>query len=450
MKKISKICCLLTCLSLVSCGDVTISFIPTKGVTTLLKKSQEPLNINYDHTKSENFKTFLDKFTNFSLKFNDSFLNTYDDKSSNVAISPLSLFFALAMTSECTANNSQIELLNALNMTTSELRENIPILYGLENTTSYSYDAKKDEKILKSVKDLNNSLWFSNKVNKSINTLNNLANFYYVDSYETDFKNHNTQANKDLKAYVKDKTRGLIEPSFNLDIDTLLVLLNTFYVKDVWNEIGYDLSLTDTLYDFIGRNESINKTNLMMGNYVGGRAIHTDSYSSFFTKTQYGLKIHFLVPNESYKLDDVFNKENINNILNLNNYEYSNHELKERYFTSTYFPSFEASCNEDLVDLLRENFKIYDMFNQYKADFTNISFDDEMYVSKVIHQTKLKVERKGIEGAAITAVIFDEAASGIADGYTSVYETFVVDKSFGYVITDKYGVMLFSGVVNNI
>ncbi|MCH5171650.1 MAG: hypothetical protein J1F31_02310 [Erysipelotrichales bacterium] len=450
MKKISKACCLFTCLCLVSCGDITFNFNQPNDVTNLLRNAKEPLKINYDPTRNSEFMGFLDKFTDFSLRFNDSYLNRYDDRSNNVAISPLSLFFALAMTSECSANNSQTEILNALNMTTSDLRENLPILYGLENSTIYSYDDEKHEDVPQSIKDLNNSIWFSKEVNKSQSTLDDLANYYFVDSYETDFLNNNKKANDDFKKYVKDKTRGLINPSFDLDNNTLLVLLNTFYLKDLWNQMGNDLPLTDKCYAFNSRVQdcSVPLVQLMEGKFIGGRALNTDTYSSFFTRTLSGLRIHFLMPNNNYDLEDVFTRKNINDILNLKNYEYSNDELKEEYYTETYFPSFEASCDLDISPLLKEDFAINDIFNSTKADFTNIS-TDEMCVSQVMHQARLKVERKGIEGAAITAVI-NSGSSAPVEQYKKVYETFIVDKAFGYVITDRYGVTLFSGVVNDI
>ncbi|MCH5180906.1 MAG: hypothetical protein J1F32_06810 [Erysipelotrichales bacterium] len=458
MKKKYKLLSLFTSLCLASCGDITSNFVPSipqstllnGDVTKALRNAKDPMEFDYNTIKSDDFKAFLEKFTDFSLKFNDAYLNRYDNKYSNVAISPLSVFFALAMTSECAANNSKAEVLNALNMTTSELRKNLPILYSIENTSTYSYDDEKQEKVLESVKDLNNSIWFSKEVSKKQSTLENLANYYFVDSYETDFLNKNSEANKDFKDYVKDKTRGLIDPSFELDTNTLLVLLNTFYLKDIWNDIGRDLPLTDDYYAFNSRVNDCNVglTKLMMGEYFKGRVLNTDTYSSFFTKTQNGFKIHFLKPNNDYKLEDVFTKENINNILDLTNYEYKNDELKTEYFTETYFPSFEASCDTDITPILSQDFEIKEIFNSYKADFSNISTND-MYVSQVMHQTKLKVERKGIEGAAITALI-DTGTSAPDYEYKKVYETFIVDKAFGYVITDSYGVTLFSGVVNDI
>ena len=69
-------------------------------------------------------------------------------------------------------------------------------------------------------------------------------------------------------------------------------------------------------------------------------------------------------------------------------------------------------------------------------------------MSDVIHKCALEVNKRGIEGAAVTAVIGDGAAG--APIYQNVYHDYVVDRAFGFVVTDGYGTVLFSGVVNTI
>jgi serine protease inhibitor len=59
------------------------------------------------------------------------------------------------------------------------------------------------------------------------------------------------------------------------------------------------------------------------------------------------------------------------------------------------------------------------------------------------------VDRKGIEGAAVTLMAMG-ATSAPSDEYTKLYFDFIVDKAFGFIITDSYGATLFSGVVNEL
>ena len=74
--------------------------------------------------------------------------------------------------------------------------------------------------------------------------------------------------------------------------------------------------------------------------------------------------------------------------------------------------------------------------------------DDYAYCNEVRHIADLTVNKKGIEGAAVTYIPGAGAAG--PDEYTEVYEDFTVDKSFGFIITDYQNIALFSGVVNKV
>ena len=59
------------------------------------------------------------------------------------------------------------------------------------------------------------------------------------------------------------------------------------------------------------------------------------------------------------------------------------------------------------------------------------------------------VDKKGIEAAAYTA-IFEVAESAPLDEYQFVYEDFIVDKAFGFILSDYDDNILFTGVVGKI
>ena len=60
----------------------------------------------------------------------------------------------------------------------------------------------------------------------------------------------------------------------------------------------------------------------------------------------------------------------------------------------------------------------------------------------------MNVDEKGIEGAAVTVISGDPTSAG--RGENIVYETFLVDRSFAYILEDPYQNILFSGDVNTI
>lgn len=69
-------------------------------------------------------------------------------------------------------------------------------------------------------------------------------------------------------------------------------------------------------------------------------------------------------------------------------------------------------------------------------------------IPAIIHKTKLDVNKKGIEGAAVT-IIANAGESAPSEEYTKIYSDFVIDQSFGFMLVYD-DTILFSGVVNNL
>ena len=87
------------------------------------------------------------------------------------------------------------------------------------------------------------------------------------------------------------------------------------------------------------------------------------------------------------------------------------------------------------------------MFDGAECDFTPFT-DDECYCAGVTHAAKLKADKKGIEGAAATVI--GGAMSAGPGEETEIYEDFLVDGAFGFVLTDPGDVILFCGVVERL
>ena len=101
-----------------------------------------------------------------------------------------------------------------------------------------------------------------------------------------------------------------------------------------------------------------------------------------------------------------------------------------------------------MKDILQQNFGIQTLFDEETCDLTALTDDKPAFCDGVIHQTSLEVNKKGIEGAAIT-VIPGAGAPG-PDEYEDVYVDFIVDRAFCFILTDSHDTVIFSGVVENI
>lgn len=402
-------------------------------------EGEEKRSLLYEELRDQEYLEFLDKLDIFSNKISEIIYDNYSDKYDNYAISPVSLYMALAMCVECSDNQTRQEILNVLGMTYEDVKQHTGTLYSSLNDIKSLTDWKETQTYKEM---LTNSIWVDSEAILKEEGLLSLAQNYHCSSFSVPFSSNNKKANKAISDFVNEKTFGLIKQNFNLSDRTVFTLINTYYVKDTWNIRGKDLSLTEDKYNF--NNEKL--INLMQSSYEVGNIFDAKTYTHFYARTSNGLKIKFFVPKEGYTLNDIYIQENLNEVHNVKDYKGIDDEKGVKYNTRVFFPAFEAKFNEDISNQLKA-LNISSLFDDENCDFTHIT-DGEVYCGKVIHASNLKVTRKGIEGAAVT--IMEAPGAAPPEEYIEIYQDFIVDKSFAYVITDDRNVAIFSGVVNKI
>ena len=437
MKKfISLILAITMCLSLSSCAVNPDDYS--------LAKADEATTVKYTDAKQDGYEEFLDKLDAFASKL------TYEvyadsDKQTNVCISPVSVYMALALATECANGETRDEILNAVGVTYDEVKNFTKVLYAFSNREYYYTNMMNDKKIL-AFEELANSIWVDREITLKEEGISNLASNYNCDLFSVSFKTG--EGEKVINAYIKDKTHGIIDGDVELSPQTLITLINTFYLKEVWNADGDELNFTDKTYDFKNADGSVTNTKLLRGYYFEGNIYEGEGYTSFYTSTEHGFDIKFIVPTDGHTLEDVFTSENIYNINNLGDYGYIDEENKLLHHTRVFFPEYKASFDGDLAKILKNDFGINDLFDFERCDFSSVT-DEQLACDGVIHKCSIDVNDKGIEGAAVTVMPMCGAA-GPLDGYEKVYHDYIVDRAFGFIITDSYGSVLFSGVVNSV
>ena len=434
MKTKKLILLLGTVFSLVACGsDVT----GLSGAKLLREPAKAP---EFRYGYSGNYDLFKDQLKTFSNKFADKYFAKQFEDGKNQIISPLSLEMCLGL-AVCGANGAtKQELLNALGVDESVLKSNYANLVSEFNQMRESENKEPMFQIMSS-----NSIWIDDDVNLKDSGLDALRDDYYCYSYHTNFSNND--ANEAIAKFIEIQTKGVLKPTLNFSPLTLFVLMNTLYLKDIWNNHGTDLYFSDNPdHYFINSDKTKSSKKLLSGYYYSGKAISNDNYTAFHTFTDNNFKICFIKPNEGKQLKDVFTEETMNCVLNKDNYVYKDDVKKEKYETRCYFPEFVAECNDSLKSILSDDFNVKSIFDDKKCDFSNLT-DETVYCNDVTQIAKLDVNKTGIEGAAVT--IMDMAGSAGPGEYTTVYEDFVVNKEFGFILTYHDNVV-FSGTVTNI
>ena len=437
MKKIISLILILSmCFAFSSCA-----VNPEKYSLALAAKAME---VKHSDAQQEGYEAFIDKLDAFAAKLT---YEVYADsnKQSNICISPVSVYMALALATECANGETRDEILNAVGVTYDEVKNFTKVLYAFSNREYYYTNMMNNKKIL-AFEELANSIWVDKNTTLKEDGINNLANNFNCDLFSVNFKT--SEGEKAINAYIKEKTHGIIDSDLDLSPETLITLINTFYLKEVWNEDGDELKFTDKAYDFKNADGSVTNTKLLQGYYFNGNIYEGDGYTSFYTRTDHGFDIKFIVPTDGHTLEEIFTSENIYNINNLGDYGYIDEENKLLHHTRVFFPEYKASFDGDLAEILKNDFGINDLFDFEQCDFSNVT-DEQLACDGVIHKCSIDVNDKGIEGAAVTVMPMAGAA-GPLEGYEEVYHDYIVDRAFGFVITDSYGAVLFSGVVNSV
>lgn len=456
MKKIiSYIFCGLTLLTLVSCDNMSFGSYNSSNVDInlegyQLRAANVKANMTSSQFKEEGFKNFLNKIDTFAAKLSAEIYGYSDKyKEGNYTVSPISIYMALAMAIESSNSTTRQEMLDAVGVTYNEVITYTKYLYSLTNR-EFTYRDEDGEEKVSAFEMLRNSIWINDIVNLKNQGLDNLASYYHSDSYRAPFSSDNKLANQLLSDYVYENTKGLIDSNFNLSVDTIFALVNTFYLKEIWKANGQDLDFTMESYDFVNNNGEITNTKLLKGYYFSGQVYEEESFTHFYTKTYNGFKIKFIVPKEEYKVEDIFTEENLKKVNNLTLDKYNSYDEENNvvHFTRCLFPEYEASFDDDIKEVLNSKFNINYLFND-KCDMTNLT-DIDVYCGEIIHKTKLKVNKEGVEGAAVTIMVNYATSAPGEDPYTYMYHDYIIDKSFGFILTDNYDVTLFSGVVNKI
>lgn len=437
MKKfISLILVLTICLAFSSCA-----VNPENYSLALAAKAIE---VKHSDSEQVGYEEFLDKLDAFASKLT---YEVYADsnKQSNICISPVSVYMALALATECSGGETRDEILNAVGVTYDEVKNFTKVLYAFSNREYYYTNMMNNKKIL-AFEELANSIWVDKNTTLKEDGINDLASNFNCDLFSVNFKT--SEGEKAINAYIKDKTHGVIDSDLDLSPETLITLINTFYLKEVWNEDGDELKFTDKAYDFKNADGSMINTKLLQGYYFNGNIYEGEGYTSFYTRTEHGFDIKFILPTDGHTLEEIFTSDNIYNINNLGDYGYIDEENKLLHHTRVFFPEYKASFDGDLAEILKNDFGINYLFDFEQCDLSNVT-DEKLACDGVIHKCSIDVNDRGIEGAAVTVMPM-AGAGGPLDGYEEVYHDYIVDRAFGFVITDSYGAVLFAGVVNSV
>lgn len=431
---------MLRALALASCGAMVFSLCACAGKGTLLKEADAATPLSYTERDDADFAAVTAGAQQFSTAFAAAMYERREEPE-NFVLSPVSVYAGLSLAAACAQGETRAQLLSALGVTEQQLSAGFAPFYR-----SLTADTADDTGKQRTKLHLANAIYVNEGTQVNDSCLNTLASDYYCYSYAADFAGDIRAANDAVKNFVSEQTDGLIDQSFMLSEETIFALINALYLKDVWDMDGNDLP---TAGDYVFNDRYGNGVTVpfLRGYSVAGRAYEGETFTSFYAGTYAGYKIKFLLPKEGYTVDDVMTAEVLSELAAVTDYAAVDEENLIRYYTRCIFPAFSASCNADATAALAETFGVTDLFSPEKSDLSALT-DGIAFCTGVRHVATLTVDETGIEGAAAT--VLPAAGDPGPDEYEEVYLDFIVDRAFGFLLTDRYDTVLFAGAIETV
>ncbi|HET7733139.1 MAG TPA: serpin family protein [Paludibacter sp.] len=341
----------------------------------------------------------------------------------NVFVSPLSVSIALGMTWNGANGQTKTEMETALKMSGLSATD-INDYYKVMQTKLPTIDPTTKLSLA-------NSIWYREGYPVKTTFMQTNTNYFNAEVREIDFAQ--AWAKDTINNWCARKTNNLITNVLDeIPDNAVMYLINAVYFKGIWRKQFETKKTFET--NFTNEAKLSVKVNMM---YQKDTFNYAEDDKAQYLDMPYGNKafsMTVILPNEGKTTADVLNNitvESWNNTLQ---------SMTEQEM-DVYMPRFKTKNKF----LLNDELKKMGMKLAFDgpADFTGIANDD-LLISRVIHDTYVEVTEEGTEAAAVTVVEIIKTSMPINP-------VFRVNKPFIYVIREKStGVILFIGKMGNV
>ena len=334
------------------------------------------------------------------------------EEGKNTLVSPLSVLCALAMT----ANGAEGETLAQMEET---LGLDVDTLNGWLHT--YLQTLPQSEK---TTLNLANSIWFKQDEKFAIEQdfLQTNADYYGAALYGAPFDDTTL---RDINGWVEEHTAGRIPGILpELDPEAVMVLVNALAFDGEWDEIYNERQVRESV--FTTEHGKIKEVDMMHNSEY---AYLEDENATGFLKYYEGGQYAFaaLLPDEGVTVAEYaasLTGEGLwRTLLSVS---------REKVITA--IPKFETETTLELSDALK-SMGMPKAFDDVLAELYGIGnyAGESLYISKVQHKTFIKVDEKGTEAGAATAVEVNPTESAPPKEEP---KTVILDRPFLYLLID--------------
>lgn len=240
-----------------------------------------------------------------------------------------------------------------------------------------------------------------------------------------------------INKWVEEKTNGMIpdllDPS-NIDPNTFMVLINAITFESEW-ATKYDEDQVNNGTFYLGNGNTQEATFLTSTENTYLRSGNASGFVKPYKDAKYGF-VAILPDDETVDINSF--------VASMTAEEYWElWDSRASCEVDVMFPEFSSDYKIELPEVLQDMGMVAP-FDENAADFSRMS-SAPAYISNVIHQTHIDVDRQGTKAAAATAVTMDKATAVRIDNF--VY----CNRPFVYAIVDMdTGIPVFLGTCTNV
>ena len=361
-------------------------------------------------------------FLNATARFSLDLFRRSIVEDNNALVSPLSVLLALSMT----ANGADKQTLTQMETVLGDTLR-------IDDLNRYLYTYCKNlPSGDKSKFTVENSIWFRDDENRLTvvpEFLQKNADYYGAAAYKAPFDDSTL---KDINAWVKKKTDGMIEKILDtIQEDAVMYLLNAIVFDAEWQTIyNKNAVIHNTFTAFDGTKQDATYMASEENWYL------SSSSATGFMKPYAGDKYRFiaLLPKEGLSVTEYVQSLTGREWMALMN-------AAENTAVDTLLPKFSYDYTIKMNDALK-SMGMANAFDGDTADFSRMakSTRGNIYIGEVLHKTFIAVDERGTKAGAVTKVEMNDEAA--------IMNNVRLDRPFVYAIVDTAtNLPLFMGTV---
>ena len=396
--------------------------------------------------EKENLQNVKNQITDDINGFSSDMFKKFsqNNKGKNTVISPLSVYAALAMTNNGSANGTKDEMLGVLSRK--------PEMISDSSLNTYFKDYMNDLQISDSLK-MANSIFVMDRDDVDVKEtfIRALKDNYFSEVFNAPA---NDETVDKINKWCSENTDKMIESILDhgsLDETSLAVILNAICFDAEWDE-PYDDA--DNIRNYAFNNYDGTQTEAKFLCSTEAQYIEDDKAVGFIKKYAYKSPITDLNLSDRYSFAAILPKEGVT----IDEYIASMDDdtirslINDAWYepVDTRLPAFKIDSEASLRAMLAA-LGMPSAFSLPDADFSELAVpknpNENVYIDDVIHKAHIELDNQGTKAAAVTAVVMkcDVTAFPIEeDPHKQVF----LDRPFIYVIYDNaHDIPVFVGTV---